>query len=108
MDDTAGCILGLVLYVYVSLCLFVLAQKTGADNAWFAFVPILDLILLLSIADKPIWWIVGFLIPLVNIAVAALVWMGVATARGKPVWLGLLILVPGVNLIVIGYLAFSS
>jgi len=33
--------------------------------------------------------------------------MGIAEARGKPFWLGMLLLIPGVNLIVIGYLAFS-
>lgn len=33
--------------------------------------------------------------------------MGAAEATGKPSWLGLLMLIPGVNYIVVGYLAFS-
>jgi len=33
--------------------------------------------------------------------------MAVAEVRGKPSWLGILMLIPGVNLILIGYLAFS-
>jgi hypothetical protein len=36
-----------------------------------------------------------------------LVWMSVAEARGKPPWMGLLMTIPGVNLILVGYLAFS-
>ncbi len=47
-------------------------------------------------------------IPLINIVLLLLIWMGVAEARGKPAWVGILMLVPGVNLIVVGYLAFSA
>jgi hypothetical protein len=108
MDDLLSWILTIGGYLYVSYCLYVMAQKTGEDNAWFAFIPILDLVLLLSIADKPIWWIVLFLIPLVNIVFVVLVWMAVAGRMGKPSWLGLLILIPLVNLGIIGYLAFSN
>jgi hypothetical protein len=102
-----GCFVGILFYLYFSGAVFMIANKTGTDNAWFAFVPILNIVLLIQIADKPIWWILLFFIPLVNIVMAALVWMGVAEARGKPSWLGLLMLVPGVNLILMGYLAFS-
>ena len=105
--DPGGWILGIAVYLYVSVCLYVLANKTGADNAWFAFIPILDLVLMLSIAGKPLWWIFLLFIPVVNIFIGILAWMGIAEARGKPFWLGMLLLIPGVNLIVIGYLAFS-
>lgn len=105
--DGLGCFLWIVGYLYLSICLFMIAGKTGTDNAWFAFVPILDLILLIQIADKPIWWIILLFIPIVNIVMGVLLWMAVAEARGRPAWMGLLVLIPGVNLILLGYLAFS-
>ena len=57
-------------------------------------------ILLLNIAKKPIWWFILFLIPLVNIIIAILVWMGVAEARNKPNWWGILLIVPVIGIIV--------
>jgi Family of unknown function (DUF5684) len=95
-------------YIYVSLALQTIAQKTNAANGWLAWIPIANIILMLNVAKKPIWWIILFLIPLVNIVMAILVWMGVATARNKPSWWGVLIIVPMVNLIVPGYLAWSN
>jgi hypothetical protein len=44
----------------------------------------------------------------INIVMIILVWMGVAEARNKPSWWGILIIVPIVNLIVPGYLAWSD
>ncbi|RPH48181.1 MAG: hypothetical protein EHM91_04680 [Planctomycetota bacterium] len=108
MEDFIGWIFAIAGYLYVSYCLYVMAKKTGEDNAWFAFIPILGLILLLSMGEKPIWWIVLFFVPLVNIVFIVLVWMSVANRMGKPSWLGLLILVPIVNLGLVGYLACKS
>src|SRR5271155_5195923 len=77
-----------VAYVYMALALQTIAQKTNTANAWLAWIPIANLFLMLNIAKKPIWWIILFLIPLVNIVMVILVWMGVAEARGKPNWWG--------------------
>ena len=63
---------------------------------------------MLNVAKKPVWWVVLFFIPLVNIVMAIIVWMGVAVARGKPDWWGILMIVPVANLIVPGYLAWSD
>jgi hypothetical protein len=63
---------------------------------------------MLNIAQKPVWWFILFLIPLVNIVIAIIVWMAIAEARHKPNWWGILMIVPVVNLIVPGYLAWSD
>ena len=97
-----------VVYIYVALALQTIAQKTNTENGWLAWIPIANIILTLNVAKKPIWWIILFLIPLVNIVMGVLVWMGVAQARGKPSWWGILIIIPVVNLIVPGYLAWSD
>lgn len=63
---------------------------------------------MLGVAKKPMWWFLLFLIPLVNIVIAIMVWMAVAEARGKPNWWGVLMIVPLVNLVVPGYLAWAD
>ena len=93
-------------YVYTALALQTIAQKTNTENPWLAWIPIVNVILLLNIAKKPIWWIVLLLIPLVNIVIGVIVWMAVAEARNKPNWWGILVIVPIVGLIVPGYLAW--
>ncbi len=101
-------IISLAFYVYIAIALMRIAKKTGISNGWFAWVPILNVILMLQIAKKPMWWLLMFFIPGVNIVFTILVWMEIAKAVGKPEWWGILMIVPVANLIVPGYLAFSD
>lgn len=96
------------LYVYVALAMQTIAQKTNTQNPWLAWIPIVNIILLLNVAKKPLWWFIMFFIPIVGIVFAVLAWMSVAEARNKPSWWGILIIVPVVNLIVPGYLAWAD
>ena len=99
---------GLAAYVYMSLALQTIATKTNTANAWLAWIPIANLFLMLSIAKKPMWWFLLFLVPLVNVVIAIMVWMAMAEARGKPSWWGILTIVPVANLVVPGVLAWSD
>jgi len=101
-------VLFLVFYVFYAICLMKIAKRTGTANGWFAWIPILNVILMLQIAKKPIWWIILFIIPFANIIVMILVWMGIAKELKKPDWLGVLMIVPVANLIIPAYLAFSK
>jgi magnesium-transporting ATPase (P-type) len=101
-------LIALAFYVYMALALMTIAKKTNTENAWLAWIPILNIFLMLNIAKKPLWWFVLFLIPLVNIVIAIIVWMAIAEARHKPNWWGILMIVPFVNFIVPGYLAWSD
>jgi hypothetical protein len=101
-------IIGLVMYIYIGYSLMVIAGKTGVENGWWGFVPILNILLLIKIAEKPMWWILLFLIPLVNVIIMILLWMKIAERRGKPGWIGILMIVPVANVIVPGYLAFTE
>ena len=98
----------LVYYVYLALALQAIAKKTNTQDAWWAWIPILNILLMLNIAKKPLWWILLLFIPLVNFVIGVIVWMGVAEARGKPNWWGILMIVPVANFIVPGYLAWSD
>ena len=97
-----------VFYVYMSLALQTIAKKTNTENAWLAWIPIVNIILMLNIAKKPLWWILLFFVPLVSIVILIIVWMQIAVARNKPNWWGILLIVPVVGLIVPGYLAWSD
>lgn len=71
---------------------FVKADKPGI----VAFIPILNLLNLIDMGGRPVWWILLFLIPGVNVIVMLLVLNGVAKRFGKG-WLfgvGLLLLAP--------------
>ena len=105
---TAFLVIGAAVYVYMALALQTIARKTNTKNDWLAWIPIANLILLLEIARKPLWWLLLLVIPLVNVVISIVVWVAVAEARGKPSWWGLLMIVPGINLIVPGYLAWGD
>lgn len=98
----------IVIYVYFSYSFMVIANKTGTDGAWMAWVPIVQIYLLCKVGGKPGWWLILFFIPLVNIVFSIIVFMAVAEARGKPSWIGILMIVPFVNFIIPGYLAFTE
>jgi len=101
----------LAIYIFMAICLMKIAKKTNTPNGWFAWIPILNIVLMLQIAKKPVWWIILIFIPLVNlvwIVLQVLVWMAISRECGKEEWLGILILIPVANLIVPAYLAFSG
>lgn len=101
-------IIMVVAYIYIAICLMKIAKKTNTENGWFAWIPILNVFLMLMIAKKPLWWFILMLIPIVNFIIFIIVWMAIAEARGKPNWIGILTIVPFVNIIILGYLAFSK
>jgi hypothetical protein len=97
----------LVVYLFIGYCLKTIADKTGhTENSFWAWIPIMNILLLLQIAGKPAWWIVLMIIPFVNFIVAIIVMMEVAKARGKESWWGIIAAV--VPIIGWPYLAFSD
>lgn len=73
-----GAILGIVL---VGLPLYGIFTKAG-EAGWKGFVPILNTIVLLKIAGRPLWWILLLLVPVVNIVVAIVLWNDVSKSFG--------------------------
>ena len=98
----------LAAYAYFAFSIQIIANKTSTPNSWMAWVPILNVVLLCNIGDKPVWWVLLMFIPLVNLVITVMLWMAVSEARRKPPWVGLLMILPFLNLIVPGYLAFSE
>lgn len=78
--------LAVVVLLVVSLWkVFVKAGYPG----WASLIPVYNVFIMLKIAGRPGWWLLLFLVPLVNIAVAILVSVDFAKAFGKSVGFGL-------------------
>ncbi|AZB25666.1 hypothetical protein EG339_14250 [Chryseobacterium bernardetii] len=62
--------MSLLLYLFYGYCMFKIFKKAGREDAWAAFIPIYNAVVMLDIVKKPIWWIILFLIPFVNLYAA--------------------------------------
>lgn len=98
-----------VIYVVMAISLMKIANRTGTPNAWFAWIPILNLILMIQIAQRPMWWLIFWLVPIINIAgivLSFVIWVDIAKRLGKSAIFGILAaLIP---IIFMPYLAFSK
>ena len=78
-------------------------QKAGKPG-WAAIIPIYNIIVLLQIAEKPLWWIVLYFIPIVNFVAVILVSIAVAKRFGKGVGFGIgIALLPFVFYPILGF-----
>lgn len=99
----------IAFYLYFSFAQYKLAQRLGCyNNAWWSFIPILNSLLLCQMGGKPMWWFLLMLVPLVNIYVFAVLWIEVAKGVGKSGFLGFCTLLPFINIVTIGILAFTG
>jgi Gpi18-like mannosyltransferase len=64
---------------------FTKAGKPG----WAALVPIYNLVVMLEIAGKPLWWFILFLIPVVNLVAAFITYISLAERFGKGAGFGI-------------------
>jgi hypothetical protein len=72
--------LGITVFIVAAMWkVFSKADKPG----WAAIVPIYNVIVLLQIAGRPMWWLLLMFIPFVNIVVALVVAIDLAKAYGK-------------------------
>lgn len=102
----------LVFLAFVGLFLLVLLAslarvfKKAGRSRLAAFIPIYNLVVLLQIAGRPLWWVVFTPVPVVNIVLGAR--LGIALAdrfgRGRLFGLGLFFLGP----LFLPVLAFSD
>jgi hypothetical protein len=92
LDDTGPGIFVVFLWLAIAIVviagvwkMFVKAGKPG----WGAIIPIYNIILILEITGRPLWWLILCLIPLVNIVVWIIVAIDLAKAFGKGTGFGI-------------------
>lgn len=88
MYSTLGWIIYLAVIVIVIAGIWKAFEKAGKPG-WAAIVPIYNVIVMLEIAKKPLWWIVLMLIPIVNIVIAIILNIEIAQKFGKGAGFGL-------------------
>lgn len=81
-------LISLAFAIFTLVAMWKVFAKAGKPG-WAAIIPIYNLVVLLEIAGKPIWWLVLMLVPLVNFVVAILIGIGVAERFGKGAGFGL-------------------
>lgn len=83
----------LLLVIYLAVLVLTIAgiwktfSKAG-EPGWAAIIPIYNVIVLLRVAGKELWWIVLFLIPFVNIIAQLIVSIAIAEQFGKSAGFG--------------------
>ena len=95
-----GATMGLIVLDVALIILMVAAMwtvfKKAGEPGWAALIPIYNIMVLLKIAGKPMWWVILMLIPFVNIVVLIIAIVGLARNFGKGAGfaLGLVFLAP--------------
>jgi hypothetical protein len=107
MSGGFGIIAWPAIYVYTSLAYYTIATKLGYENSWMAWVPFVNLWMMVELAEKEAWWFILFFVPIAQLVALVLVTMAIAERLGKPNWWGILMLIPPVNLAVPGVLAWG-
>ena len=97
-EDAGGAVAGIVglLFTLIWLAVMVLViagmwkvfVKAGKPG-WACLVPIYNIIVLLEISAKPLWWIILLFVPLVQFVVLILVAIALAEKFGKGAGFGL-------------------
>jgi hypothetical protein len=85
----------LIIGILFLISLWKIFTKAGKPG-WAAIVPIYDIIVLLEVVGRPVWWVVLFIIPFANIFVGIQLSVDLAKSFGKTTGfaLGLIFLSP--------------
>ncbi len=101
MQESGGGLFGIIfLVIWLAIVIVVVAGswkmfvKAGKPG-WACLVPFYNIIVMLEIVGRPLWWIVLFLIPIVNLVAAILLSIDLAKSFGKGVGFGIGILLLG-------------
>ena len=95
-----GTTIGLIVLDFALIILMVAALwavfKKAGEPGWAALIPIYNIMVLLKISGKPMWWVILMLIPFVNIIVLIIAIVALARNFGKGAGfaLGLVFLAP--------------
>ncbi len=78
----SGSFIYFVLLVLIIISWWKVFTKAGKPG-WASIIPIYNIIVLLDIVKRPVWWLILLLIPIVNIVIGIIVIFDLAKAFGK-------------------------
>ena len=82
MNYTSSTVFSTAILIITIVSLWKVFQKAGKPG-WACLVPIYNMVVLLEIIGRPIWWIALMFIPLVNIGVIFIISIDLAKSFGK-------------------------
>ena len=94
----------LALAVVVIIGWWKMFEKAG-EPGWAAIIPIFNIIVLLKIAGRPLWWVILYFIPIANIVAAIVVSIDIAKAFGQSAVFGFFLnfLFGGIGYLILGF-----
>jgi len=96
-----------IVYIFLSICFWLICRKTHIAPGPLVWVPILQLIPLLRAANMPRVWFFAYFIPIINIIPIIILSIKIVKSRGKSPWVAFLLILPPTSLFAFLYLAFS-
>lgn len=64
---------GVVAYIIQAYLMYKAGEKAKYKNSYFAWIPLLNTFMLIELAGLPAYYMIGFLIPYVNIALSVFI-----------------------------------
>jgi Family of unknown function (DUF5684) len=99
----AATVIAFICAVILIIAWWKVFTKAGQPG-WACLIPIYNLYILLKIAGKPGWWIILFLIPIVNFVISIIVSIAVANSFGKSALFGIgLAFLPFIFYLILGF-----
>ncbi len=93
----------LAILIVMIAALWKVFAKAG-EPGWAAIIPIYNVMVLLKISGKPLWWIILFIIPIANLIVSILASLGLSKNFGKSDGFGIgLALLPFIFFPILGF-----
>ena len=72
----------LAVVVFYIACIWKIFTKAGQPG-WAAIIPIYNIIVYLQVCQRPVWWIILYIIPFVNIVIAIILLFDLARVVGR-------------------------
>ena len=108
MYDSSNPLL-IILWIVMTVVLIVANWKIftkAGKPGWAILIPIYNIIVMVQIIKKPLWWVIMIFIPFVNVVFCILILYNMVLKFGQPGWHVVLALFIGI--IYYPYLAFSK
>jgi len=79
----------LIAIAFVIVAAYWRVYTKAGQPGWASLVPIYNLYVLLQIVGRPSWWLILYLIPIVNVVVGVIVYLDLARSFGRSSLFGL-------------------
>lgn len=81
-------IIGMVVAIFIIICMWKLFTKAG-KKGWAAIIPIYNIIVMLEIAELPMWYLALLCVPFVNVYAMFKIYIEIAHKFGKSTGFGI-------------------